>query len=280
MKLFKHRIARLSIAALLTGLLGLSLSTPSLANESATANLDSINQRGTLRVGMSTFVPWAMRNKQGELIGFEIDVAKRLAADSGWKVEFVPTAWDGIIPALLAKKFDVIIGGMSVTPERSKSVLFTAPYSHSGVQVAASKTLAADFTSMEKFNSRRVKIAARRGAFTVQVARETFPKATILQFDDDAQAFQEVINGNAHAVIASSPKPEHETIKHSDKLFLPFNERLAKGNEAFAVRLGEEDKKAFFDTWIQARMADGWLQQRYEYWFSTLDWQDQIASGQ
>lgn len=280
MKLFKHRIARLSIAALLTGLLTLSLSTPSLANESATANLDSINQRGTLRVGMSTFVPWAMRNKQGELIGFEIDVAKRLAADSGWKVEFVPTAWDGIIPALLAKKFDVIIGGMSVTPERSKSVLFTAPYSHSGVQVAASKTLAADFTSMEKFNSRRVKIAARRGAFTVQVARETFPKATILQFDDDAQAFQEVINGNAHAVIASSPKPEHETIKHSDKLFLPFSERLAKGNEAFAVRLGENDKKAFFDTWIQARMADGWLQQRYEYWFSTLDWQDQIASGQ
>ncbi|WP_436323800.1 transporter substrate-binding domain-containing protein [Vibrio cidicii] len=280
MKLFKHRIARLSIAALLTGLLTLSLSTPSLANESATANLDSINQRGTLRVGMSTFVPWAMRNKQGELIGFEIDVAKRLAADSGWKVEFVPTAWDGIIPALLAKKFDVIIGGMSVTPERSKSVLFTTPYSHSGVQVAASKTLAADFTSMEKFNSRRVKIAARRGAFTVQVARETFPKATILQFDDDAQAFQEVINGNAHAVIASSPKPEHETIKHSDKLFLPFSERLAKGNEAFAVRLGEDDKKAFFDTWIQARMADGWLQQRYEYWFSTLDWQDQIASGQ
>ncbi|KGK15988.1 transporter substrate-binding domain-containing protein [Vibrio navarrensis] len=280
MKLFKHRIARLSITALLTGLLGLSLSTPSLANESATANLDSINQRGTLRVGMSTFVPWAMRNKQGELIGFEIDVAKRLAADSGWKVEFVPTAWDGIIPALLAKKFDVIIGGMSVTPERSKSVLFTAPYSHSGVQIAASKTLAADFTSMEKFNSRRVKIAARRGAFTVQVARETFPKATILQFDDDAQAFQEVINGNAHAVIASSPKPEHETIKHSDKLFLPFSERLAKGNEAFAVRLGEDDKKAFFDTWIQARMADGWLQQRYEYWFSTLDWQDQIASGQ
>lgn len=79
----------------------------------------------------------------------------------------------------------------------------------------------------------------------MQVARETFPKASVLQFDDDAQAFQEVINGNAHAVIASSPKPEHESIKHSDSLFLPFSERLSKGNEAFAVRLGEEDKKAF-----------------------------------
>jgi polar amino acid transport system substrate-binding protein len=65
-----------------------------------------IQKRGTLKVGMSTFVPWAMRDKKGELIGFEIDVAKKLAADMGVEVEFVPTAWSGIIPALLAKKFD------------------------------------------------------------------------------------------------------------------------------------------------------------------------------
>lgn len=272
MTLFKATIA---------ALLGLAMALPSLAQEqAATPNVDQIRERGTLRVGMSTFVPWAMRNKQGELIGFEIDVAKRLAADTGLKVEFVPTAWDGIIPALLAKKFDVIIGGMSITPERSKSVLFTQPYSHSGVQIAANKELAAGFSEFSDFDSRRVKIAARRGAFTVQVARETFPKAKILQFDDDAQAFQEVLNGNAHAVIASSPKPEHETIKHADKLFIPFTERLAKGNEAFAVRLGEEDKKALFDQWIEARTQDGWLNERYEYWFSTLDWQNQVAQGQ
>lgn len=272
MTLFKATIA---------ALLSLAMALPSLAQEeAATPNVDQIRERGTLRVGMSTFVPWAMRNKQGELIGFEIDVAKRLAADTGLKVEFVPTAWDGIIPALLAKKFDVIIGGMSITPERSKSVLFTQPYSHSGVQIAANKELAAGFSEFSDFDSRRVKIAARRGAFTVQVARETFPKAKILQFDDDAQAFQEVLNGNAHAVIASSPKPEHETIKHADKLFIPFTERLAKGNEAFAVRLGEEDKKALFDQWIEARTQDGWLNERYEYWFSTLDWQNQVAQGQ
>ncbi|NVD08509.1 transporter substrate-binding domain-containing protein [Vibrio sp. JPW-9-11-11] len=266
------------LRAAMAALLGLAISLPSSASE--TPNLDKINERGTLRVGMSTFVPWAMRDKQGDLIGFEIDVANRLAEDSGWKVEFVPTAWDGIIPALLAQKFDVIIGGMSITPERAKSVLFTAPYSHSGVQIAANKALAEGFAQLSDFDSRRVKIAARRGAFTVQVARETFPKAKILQFDDDAQAFQEVLNGNAHAVIASSPKPEHEAVKNSDKLFIPFTERLSKGNEAFAVRLGENDKQAFFNSWIQARTEDGWLKERYEYWFSTLDWQNQIASGQ
>ena len=269
MKLFKTAI---------TALLALAVSLPALASE--TPNLDKINDRGSLRVGMSTFVPWAMRNKQGDLVGFEIDVAKRLAEDSGWKVEFVPTAWDGIIPSLLSNKFDVIIGGMSITEARAKSVLFTEPYSHSGVQLAANKELAEGFTQISDFNSRRVKIAARRGAFTVQVARETFPKAKVLQFDDDAQAFQEVLNGNAHAVIASSPKPEHETIKNADTLFIPFEERLSKGNEAFAVRLGETDKTEFFNEWIKARTEDGWLKERYEYWFSTLDWQDQIAQGQ
>ncbi len=277
-RLGMERLKRVSFKALFASVLSLSFAASSLAAE--TPNLDKLNERGTLRVGMSTFVPWAMRDKQGDLIGFEIDVAKRLAEDSGWKVEFVPTAWDGIIPALLAQKFDVIIGGMSITPERSKSVLFTSPYSHSGVQIAASKELAEGFSELSDFDSRRVKIAARRGAFTVQVARETFPKAKILQFDDDAQAFQEVLNGNAHAVIASSPKPEHEAVKNSDKLFIPFTERLSKGNEAFAVRLGEEDKAAFFNVWIKARTEDGWLKERYEYWFSTLDWQDQIASGQ
>ncbi|WP_434361143.1 transporter substrate-binding domain-containing protein [Parasalinivibrio latis] len=273
---FKRRSIVKGAAAVLLSFL---LSAPSFAADN-TPNLDKINERGTLRVGMSTFVPWAMRNKQGELIGFEIDVAKRLAKDSGWKVEFVPTAWDGIIPALLAKKFDVIIGGMSITPERSKSVLFTLPYSHSGVQVAVNKNEKGDVKTFDDLNSRRTKIAVRRGAFTVQVARETFPKAKLLQFDDDAQAFQEVLNGNADAVIASSPKPEHETVKHSDVLYLPFKERLSKGNEAFAVRLGEEDKKNFFDAWIKARTDDGWLQERYEYWFSTLDWENQIAHGQ
>ena len=60
-----------------------------------------------------------MRDLNGELIGFELDVGRKLAEDMCVEVEFVPTAWDGIIPALVAGKFDVIISGMSVTPHHS-----------------------------------------------------------------------------------------------------------------------------------------------------------------
>lgn len=247
-----------------------------LSASAGSPNLDKIKDRGTLRVGMSTFVPWAMRNKQGELIGFEIDVAKRLAEDSGWKVEFVPTAWDGIIPALLAKKFDVIIGGLTITEPRKKSVLFSIPYSHSGIQMAANKELAANKSTFESYNSRRVKLAVRRGATPVKVAKKLFPKAKLLQFDDDAQAVQEVLNGNAHAVLASSPKPEQVTIRNDKVLYMPFRESLASGDEAFAIRKGETDLKEYFDDWIAARTADGFLKERYDYWFKTLDWEDEV----
>ncbi|MGI9508296.1 MAG: transporter substrate-binding domain-containing protein, partial [Geminicoccaceae bacterium] len=54
--------------------------------------IETIKQNGVLKVGMSTFVPWAMRDKEGELIGFEIDVATELATDMGVDIEFVPTA--------------------------------------------------------------------------------------------------------------------------------------------------------------------------------------------
>ncbi len=96
------------------------------------STIEQVMKRGTLRVGMSTFVPWAMKDKTGKLIGFEIDVARKLAADMGVKIEFVPTKWAGIIPALLTGKFDVIIGGMSVRPDRNLKVNFTLPYDYAG----------------------------------------------------------------------------------------------------------------------------------------------------
>ena len=86
--------------------------------------LDTIKERGVMKVGLGIFVPWAMKDKQGELVGFEIDVAKSIAEELGVEIEFIPTAWDGIIPALLAKKFDIIISGMSITKEKEKIEFF------------------------------------------------------------------------------------------------------------------------------------------------------------
>lgn len=241
--------------------------------------IDAITKRGALLVGLSTFVPWAMRAKDGSLIGFEVDVATKLAEDMGVKAELVPTAWDGIIPALIAGKFDAIIGGMSVTPSRNLTVNFTDIYARSGLQLAANKTKAAGITAYADLNKPDVTIAIRRGvAPATNFLAKAMPLATVRQFDDDGQAFQEVINGNAHAAISSSPKPEFQVLQYPDQLYMPFTDKLVQNSEAFAVRKGDPDALNFFDNWILFRTQDGWLEERHKHWFTTQDWRDQVET--
>ena len=64
--------------------------------------IETIKKRGVIKIGLDLFVPWSMRDKNGELVGFEPDVGRKLAEDMGVEVEFVPTKWAGIIPALVA----------------------------------------------------------------------------------------------------------------------------------------------------------------------------------
>jgi polar amino acid transport system substrate-binding protein len=253
-------------------------SLPAVANDL----IADIQKRGTLKVGMSTFVPWAMRDKQGNLIGFEIDVATKVAADMGVEVEFVPTAWSGIIPALLAKKFDVIIGGMSITPQRNLTVNFTAPYAHSGQMMAANKKLAGNFTTIDDYNQSSVTIACRRGATPCKAAQKLFPKSTLRQFDDDAQAFQEVANGNAHAMISSAPKPRFWSEAYPNDVFVAFDgENLTRGNEGFALRKGDADALNFFSNWIIVNSSSGWLKERHDFWFKNRSaWKDMVKLEQ
>jgi polar amino acid transport system substrate-binding protein len=249
-------------------------STPLLAAEPA---IDEIQKRGSIRVGMSPFVPWAMRDKNGELIGFEIDVAKQLAKDMDVAVEFIPTAWDGIIPALLAGKFDVIIGGMSITEERSKTVDFTVPYAHSSLGVMANKEVAESLSWPDDYNSTDVTFVCRRGATPCNYIQTEFPKAQLRQFDDQGQTLQEVLNGNAHAMISSQPLPAHTIFDNPEIVFSPTEEKIDPGNEAFALRKDDTDSLEYFSNWINQNTENGFLDERHQYWFGGRSWANQLA---
>ena len=240
------------------------------------SSLEQALRRGVLRVGMSTFVPWAMKDKAGKLIGFEIDVATRLAKDMGIKAEFVPTKWAGIIPALLTGKFDVIIGGMGILPKRNLKVNFSLPYDHSGMSIVANKELAAGFTSLEDFNSPNVVLSVRLGATPVDAAKKYMPKAQLRMFNDESQAVQEVINGKAHAMVSSAPLPAFQALKYPEKLFLPLKGTFTKEPIGFAVRKGDFDTLNFFNNWITFVTSEGWLSERKHYWFETKEWESRI----
>lgn len=232
--------------------------------------VDEVLDRGSLRVGLSSFVPWAMRSKNGDLIGFEVDVANKIAQDMEVELELVPTAWDGIIPALLAKKFDIIISGMFITPKRNLQVNFTIPYDYSGLGMVANKSLASGYDSLEDFNRSDVVFALRRGAYPVEYVRTNLPNAQVVEFDDDASARQELINGNAHAWVASEPEPHFSALDYPDELFLPLDKTLTEHRSGMALRKGDADSLNFFDNWI--RENKDWVAQRRRYWFESREW--------
>ncbi len=242
----------------------------------AESTIDQVMRRGVLRVGMDTFLPWAMKDKKGELVGFEIDVARRLASDMGVKVEFVPTKWAGIIPALLTGKFDVIIGGMGIQTRRALKVNFSIPYDYSGMAIVAHKEKAAGFTGLEDFNRAGVEIACKLGTTAVTAVKKYMPKAKLRLFDDEAQAYQELRNGNVHAVVGSSPRPAYEAIKYQETMFLPLKGNFTKEPIGFAVRKGDFDTLTFFNNWITIVSHEGWLEERHNYWFGTREWADLV----
>jgi len=270
----------MSISKKLLGTLALVAGMLFLADTAAAQSdnlIDTIKKRGKIQVGFGSFLPWAIRDKQGNWVGFEIDVSTKLAKDMGVELDLMPTAWDGIVPALIAGKFDVIIGGLSITPARQEQVDFTEPYSQSGLGIAASKQLASSFKYPEGYNDAKVTFVCRRGTAACKTVEEKWPKATARQFDDDAIAFQEVINGNAHAILSSEPKPTFFTLQNPDKLFKPTNDNVTTTVEGFALRKGNPAAVAYFNDWI-ARNKD-FLKQRHTYWFKTRDWAANVPAS-
>ncbi|MFW6288523.1 MAG: transporter substrate-binding domain-containing protein [Spirochaetota bacterium] len=251
--------------------------TEGAANDDAPAGLlDEIVRRGTLRVGMSTFVPWAMQDKEGELIGFEIDVATRLADDMGVEVEFVPTQWSGIIPALLTGRFDVIIGGMGIRPDRNLRVNFSIPYDYSGMSLAANATTAGGRTTLEEFNTADTTVAVRIGTTAADAAQKHLPNAELRLFEAETQAVQEVLNGSADAIVASAPLPAYLVVDNPGTLYLPLSETFTREPIGFALPKGDPDLLNYFNSWIRVVEAEGWLAERKQYWFGTRDWADLV----
>ena len=243
---------------------------------SAESAIETIKRRGVIKIGLSLFMPWSMRDRNGELIGFEIDVGRKLAEDMGVDVEFVPTSWDGIIPALVSGKFDTIISGLSITPQRNLTINFTEPYAFSGSTLLANRQLTEGFT-IGDFNSPDVTIAARRASTSAVAAASHFPRAELLLFDDDGATVQEVLNGNAHATMNKEPTPSRELRRYPETLHIPFDVIFDQTGEAFAVRKGDPDALNFFNHWIANQWRTGWLEERQDYWFTTEEWADQVV---
>ena len=248
----------------------------SVAPRTTVDTLAEIKKRGKLRVGVSTIVPWAMHDKDGNLIGFEIDVAKKIARDLGVEVEFYPDEFRYLIPDLLDNRFDVIISNLSISTNRAMQVNFSAPYNSTDLSLIANRKLAGGFQTMADFDKPGVTIGVLDMSLAVDVTSNAFPNAQLKTYVEDGDLFQALLDGKISAAVADSPEPEIISKLYSDQVDLPATKVLATFPAAFATRRGDMDFINFLNSWIEARTVNQWLERRRNYWFKTTDWEKRL----
>jgi len=238
--------------------------------------LQTIRARGTLRVGVSIFVPWVMHGNKGHLIGYEVDVAKKLARDIGVTPEFIETSWPSILSGLLMDKYDIIISGLSLTPKRALLINFSDPYSRSISTLLANRRLAGKFRDRRHFNRKNTIIGVIENSAGEQALRQRFPEATIKTFPSENKLITALLDGKLHAIVSSTQKTGYLLNQHKGLIFQPDIDPISKHAEGFGIRKGDADILNFLNTWILFNTQNGWLPERHHYWFDTITWADQL----
>ncbi|WP_413837823.1 transporter substrate-binding domain-containing protein, partial [Desulfobacula sp.] len=169
------------------------------------STIESILQNKELRVGFeSGYLPFEMTNKTGKYMGFDVDLGKALAKSMGVKWVPVNTAWDGIIPALVTGKFDIIIGGMTITQSRNLQINFSNPYIVVGQAVLLNKKHEGVVKSYKDLNDPKYTIVSRLGTTGEQAAQKLIPRANYKSYEAEAEAARAAAVTAAAAAAAAS----------------------------------------------------------------------------
>jgi len=241
------------------------------------SHIEKILQRGELRVGFeSGYVPFEMTDKKGNFIGFDMDYARRMAKDMGVKFVPVNTAWDGIIPALVTDKFDIIMGGMTITQERNLKVSFADPYIVVGQTILLNKKHEGKVNSYKDLNNPKFILTSRMGTTGEQAIKRYIPKATYKGFESEAEAGLEVINGKADALVYDLPFCGFLYGSQGQGKTVFLNEPFTFEPLAWAINKGDPDFLNFLNNFLRQTKGDGFYDRLYQKWIIGSDWKKEL----
>ncbi|MBD1399265.1 transporter substrate-binding domain-containing protein [Pelovirga terrestris] len=264
------------VKIMLACLLSVSLLAPALATADV---LDEIVKRGVLRVGMEPgYMPFELTNQRGEIIGFDVDIARRMANAMGVKLELVSTAWDGIIPALLTDKFDIIMSGMTLTQQRNLSVNFADPYIVVGQTVLIRKEIADEVKSYRDLNDPKYKVSSKLGTTGEQAVQRMIPRAQYVSFETEQEAVLDMLNGKVHAVVYDLPLLSITNAQRNDGSLVFLDEPFTHEPLAWAIRRGNYDFLNWLNNFLNQIKSDGTYEQIYNKWFVSDEWLKQIQN--
>ncbi len=246
-------------------------------NLASAGALDDIQKRGTLRVGTEPgYMPFELTNQKGEIIGFDVDMAKRMAKAMGVKLELVSTAWDGIIPALLTKKFDILMSGMTLTQERNLSINFAQPYIVIGQSLLMSKKLVGKVKSYKDLNNAKFTVGSKLGTTGEQATKRMIPRAKYISYETEQEGVLEAVNGKIDAFIYDMPYNAVAISQRGQGKLVHLDTPFTYEPLAWAIRKGDFDFVNWLNNFLFQVKNDGTYDKIYEKWFVSDTWMKEL----
>ena len=224
-----------------------------------------------LRVGMEcTYAPFNFKNEDGDLMGYDVDVARGVAGLIGADLEFVCQKWDGMIPALLANKFDLVVASMSITDKRLKKMDFSDTYRISvGRLVGSNKVELNLFDAAGKpipANFAGLKVGVERASTYADWFKNVLPDANVVLYDTNESLYLDLINGRTDMIMTNPMKAHLRFLSKADGAGFKFvspqiDERKYFGiGVGIGLRKGNDELKARLNKAIRTLTDHGYLE--------------------
>lgn len=240
--------------------------------------LDEIVRRGELRIGVFLqYKPLMFKNDAGEPDGFDIDIGKALAEAMGVEVVFVESSWDGIIPGLLAGKYDIVISAMARTPERALAVNFSEAYYYHSMAFAYREEDADRFENIEAFDDAAVSIIV--GDASHLTMERFFPNAEISNYNTADEAMLAMQTGKTDASVASTLYVLQYVEEHDGLNIREIDLPGAALPGAIAMRpgAGGDHLVKFINLTLRHMKDTGKYDEIYSKWFPSLPVPERIG---
>lgn len=226
---------------------------------------ERIKSKGELVIGLDdAFPPMGFRKADGTLTGFDIEAAEEVGKRLGIKIKWQPTAWDGVIHSLYAKKFDCIWNGMTITEERAKKVNFTKPYIMDG-QVVVVRLQENKIKSFEDLKGKV--IGVQKGSSALEAVKKLPVKpGEVREYDNNPKAFLDLDAGRLDAMVVDNVSGRYYiSVRPGKYKILPGF--ITK--EPFGVAFRKEDKKLLevIQKEIDKMVQDGTMAKISKKWF-------------
>jgi len=229
--------------------------------------LDAILARGVVRIGLTgDYRPFSIKDPAGTFTGLDVDMAESLARGLGVRLEVVPTAWPTLMADLQSQKFDIGMGGISVTLERAKTAAFSAPVMRTGKTPIARCTDQARFTTLAEIDRPGTRVITNPGGTNERFARANVKQAEIIVFPNNAAIFDELVAGRADVMMTDAVETRLQQRLHPELCAIHPDQPFDFSELAYLLPR-DPALKAWVDTWLhisaetgeQARLLAKWL---------------------